>query len=272
MLGFDTWEEVQMYLGEVFFPGIGTSLSAVGEYGGQTCGLSEFDQAVLVLFWMRKGLQYELIAAIFGVRRQAITEIVRAWVPRFGDVGKSLFCTISGVIDAEYIKKFLPESVKRVSPDIAIIADGKESVVRAGRGTFLPNKTQTNNVSVPLPTGKHSFMMEQTYGSVNSSLLYSNKMHTTAARGLMFCDPFGRVVDATPLIVANVSEPDLWRRAGDNLCPELRSLEPQQILLYDKGVKFGSRALPMLNRVWTPGLSGVGISTHAYRFDSVPRT
>mmetsp|Transcript_27297 Transcript_27297/g.61692 ORF Transcript_27297/g.61692 Transcript_27297/m.61692 type:complete len:370 (-) Transcript_27297:16-1125(-) len=180
------------------------------------CTLTAFDEYLLTLWRMRERPSLTFLSHFGGMSLGATSEVLREWVPRFGQVGRIWVWLPS----MEYVERSMPRS---------FIESGMSSVALIGDATDILTETVRKLISV-------------------RNQQRSDKSKHSAAMGLSWCTPSGWTAIASDLVLGRTSE----YNAAVALAPQFAAVPPQWSLCYDKGVASLRAHLPNLNNVIVP--------------------
>jgi hypothetical protein len=181
-------------------------------------GLSQYQLYALSLMRMRTGFPVQFLAGLAGVHRGRLGSATTVWIHKLGAVGRSFI----GVPEMKYLMESVPASFRECGmAKVAAIGDATDLICETPRIPFMKKVR---------------------------NMMYSDKMHHSAARGTSFCTANGMNSIILPLVFGRCSELAcvLALRSQLALLPHWVSVA------YDKGIRGMRSVLPNFNFVFMP--------------------
>ena len=181
--------------------------------------LSTYEVFALSLMRARTGWKVQFLAALVGVDRSGLGSVTGHWIKyKLGPVGRFLI----GVPHVEYLLESVPNSFRDCNMGKCVaVGDASDYMTETPRTPFMKKVR---------------------------NMMWSDKVHHSAARGGSFCSGNGMNIAVLDLVFARASETAIIRA----MVHMLASLPPFVHLAYDKGVRGMRSLLPNCNFVFMP--------------------
>lgn len=195
-------------------------LSTLFDRSGRRKALNRFEQVLLTLMWFQNLYDHEFLAALFGIHRNVVSSIIKAWAPHFYEVG----CQLARLpLNKEFLEKSYPQSYKDLNfpAPVASVVDGTDVLCQTVR------KHRAINV-----------------------ILRSDKVKHSAFRGITWSLPMGLVHEFTDPFFARASEKAivrLWAGHG-----RFKDIPIGWLISGDKGFDQTSVFYPYYNQILHP--------------------
>ncbi len=196
------------------------SIRSIEDSSGRKTKLSRFEQVLVTLIFFNTMFDFGFIASIFQCDSKVVSRVVKGWAPLFRDVGYQM---ARRTLTKEFLDETYPESYKQMnySNCVGSVVDGTDVYIQTVR--------------------------VDRYVNVISA---SNKVHTSAVRGVTWSTPMGMVHEFTDPFFARASEKAivrLWTSNGRFL-----DLPAGYLISGDKGFDNTSGCYPKYNPVIHP--------------------
>jgi hypothetical protein len=179
LFGFKDWHETRMYCW-AFWPEMDQR-----PVDDTSCHITEFEKCLITKMRFRRRFEEGFLALIWGRNNRSINNYTHTWAPKWGRAGRALSVLD---IDEGYLSATLPAAYSVLEVDVGALIDGKD---------FL---THTDRQLAAL-----------------KNAMYSNKMHASAFRVIVWSTPSGLIFERTCPVLGRPSESRLVRMWRDNL-------------------------------------------------------
>lgn len=204
---------------EAFFPDEAASKEYPFPGSKTSTRLSNYEVFALSLMRARTGWDVQFLAALSGVNRGRLGSATGEWIKlKLGPMGRTLI----GVPHIEYLLESVPNSFRDCNMGKCVaVGDASDFMTETPRTPFMKKVR---------------------------NMMWSDKVHHSAARGGSFCSGNGMNIAVLDLVFARASETAIIRAMAHMLA----SLPPFVHVAYDKGVRGMRSMLPNFNFVFMP--------------------